>query len=297
MKGAKNQERESELSYEENTYTNMGDLHLKRIKKASKAKGIPAAKNTQYRVMLILGVLLILVFIILVTLMTFLFISYKRVGEEMSQMRNGSLSREVESIQASVRNLEKVQTASNSLSSDVQSIQASVRNLEKVQTATTFLSSDIQRILGFLGKVTEELQKMKNSSNPLCSEGWSHYGLSCYYLSSDKKPWNDAKKDCENKEAHLVVINGEEEMNFLRGITNNQLFWIGLTDADGTWSFVDGTSYDMAPKFWIKGQPDDYKGHGLGGGEDCAALESGYEWNDRHCSEGIKYICEKKVTF
>ncbi|XP_077330046.1 C-type lectin domain family 10 member A-like isoform X3 [Lithobates pipiens] len=273
MKGAKNLEREPELSYEENTYTNMGDLHLKRIKKASKAKGIPAAKNTQYRVMLILGVLLILVFIILVTLMTFLFISYKRVGEEMSQMRNDSLS------------------------SDVQSIQASVRNLEKVQTATTFLSSDIQRILGFLGKVTEELQKMKNSSNPLCSEGWSHYGLSCYYLSSDKKPWNDAKKDCENKEAHLVVINGEEEMNFLRGITNNQLFWIGLTDADGTWSFVDGTSYDMAPKFWIKGQPDDYKGHGLGGGEDCAALESGYEWNDRHCSEGIKYICEKKVTF
>ncbi|PIO28251.1 hypothetical protein AB205_0202090 [Aquarana catesbeiana] len=159
-------------------------------------------------------------------------IKYKSVGEEMSQMRNDSLS------------------------SDVQSIRGAVRNLEKVQTASTSFSSDIQRILGFLGKVAEELQKTKRawtpqtssstvrpgrrgqvgdagyeeaagwnraksspgsrtetgSSNPLCSEGWNHYGLSCYYFSSDKKTWNASKKDCEDKEAHLVVINGKEEM-------------------------------------------------------------------------------------
>ncbi|PIO30443.1 hypothetical protein AB205_0157960, partial [Aquarana catesbeiana] len=74
-----------------------------------------------------------------------------------------------------------------------------------------YYSSDSQRIMELLGKVAEEVQKMKNSSNPLCSEGWRHYGLSCYYFSSDTIPWIASKKACEDKNAHLVVINGEGE--------------------------------------------------------------------------------------
>ncbi|XP_077327876.1 C-type lectin domain family 10 member A-like [Lithobates pipiens] len=282
-------QRESGRFYEENMYGNMGDLELKRMKNPSTAEEIPATKNTQYRVIPILGVLLMLAFITLVILTTLLFISYKRVGEEMSQMRNGSLSSEVQSIQASVKNLEKVQTAINS---DVK------YNLTDEVTAS--FSSDIQKIWGFLEKVTEELQKMKNSSNTLCSEGWRYYGLTCYYLSSDSIPWNASKKECENKEAHLVVINGEAEMKFLHGIANEQTFWIGLTEEDGTWRWVDGTSYDITPKFWGETQPDDWKDHGFKGGEDgedCATLRKTYDWNDRHCSENINYICEKKMTF
>ncbi|XP_073480045.1 C-type lectin domain family 10 member A-like [Aquarana catesbeiana] len=289
MKRNKEIEMMSGGSFEENAYANVDDFNLKRKKNAPKAKEIAAAKNTQYRLILILGILLILVFITLVTLTTFLFISYKSISEEMSQMRNDSLSSEVQSIWGAVRNLEKVQTASNS---DVK------YNLTYEVMAS--FSSDIQRILGFLGKVAEELQKMKSSSNPLCSERWNHYGLSCYYLSSDTKPWNASKKDCENKKSHLVVINSEEEMNFLRGIANKQFFWIGLTDADGTWRWVDGTSYDITPKFWGNTQPDDWKGHNFKGGEkgeDCAMVRDGIEWNDLHCSETIKYICEKKITF
>ncbi|XP_077327202.1 asialoglycoprotein receptor 2-like [Lithobates pipiens] len=241
-----------------NTYANMGDLHLKRMKNASTAKEIPAAKNTHHRVILILGILL-------------MFISC-------------SHSSEVQSIRRAVRNLEEVQTAINY-----------DENPNLPYEVMASFSSEIQRILEFMGKMAEELYK--NSSNPLCSEGWSHYGLSCYYLSSDRKLWNNAKEDCENKEAHLVVINGQEEMNFLLGITNKQTFWIGLTDADGTWRWVDGTSYDITPKFWIEGQPDDWQGHGFGGGEDCAVIRDGRGWNDGHCSEIIKYICEKKMTF
>ncbi|XP_018430184.1 PREDICTED: asialoglycoprotein receptor 1-like, partial [Nanorana parkeri] len=86
------------------------------------------------------------------------------------------------------------------------------------------------------------------SADPICSTGWTQYGLSCYYLSSDSKPWNASKKECEDRKAHLVVINDEGEMNFLRGISEVNGVWIGLTDADGTWRWVDGTSYDKTPK-------------------------------------------------
>ncbi|XP_040198100.1 CD209 antigen-like protein C [Rana temporaria] len=70
----------------------MSDRHLRRTRNASTDTKIPAAKNTQHRVILILGVLLILTFITLVILTSFLFISNRIIGEEMSQMRNGNSS-------------------------------------------------------------------------------------------------------------------------------------------------------------------------------------------------------------
>ncbi|XP_073479349.1 C-type lectin domain family 10 member A-like [Aquarana catesbeiana] len=216
---------------------------------------IPAARSTKYRVILILGVLLILAFLVVVILVSLLFIDYKSTQKEILQMKNDS-----------------------ALKKGISDLQKSVANM----------TDDLNKI---------KLIKNKGPSYPLCSEGWNHYGLSCYYFSSDKKPWIASKKECEDKEAHLVVINSEEEMKFLRGFANKQTFWIGLTDADGTWKWVDGTPYDITPKFWGNTQPDDWKGHGLGGGEDCATLSDGYDWNDLQCSSKIKYICEKKMTF
>ncbi|XP_073474312.1 asialoglycoprotein receptor 1-like [Aquarana catesbeiana] len=173
---------------------------------------------------------------------------------------------------------------------------------KKIINKDSGLTKDVSDLQKSVANITDDLNKIKliinkGSSNPLCSEGWRHYGLSCYYLSSDSKPWNASKKECEDRKARLVVINSEEEMNFLRGIANKQTFWIGLTDADGTWRWVDGTSYDITPKFWEQNQPDDWTGHGLGGGEDCAALKYGNDWNDAPCSEKVheKYICEKII--
>ncbi|XP_073479350.1 C-type lectin domain family 10 member A-like [Aquarana catesbeiana] len=223
---------------------------------------IPAARSRKHQVILILGVLLILVFIIVVTLMSFLFIYYKSFQKEMLQMKTDS---------------------------DVK------HNL--TDRTIAYYSSDNQWIMELLGKVAEDLQNMKNSSDPLCSEGWRRYGLSCYYFSSSSQPWNVSKKDCEDMEAHLIVINSEGEMNFLCSIAKGKFLWIGLTDQDGTWTWVDGTPYDILPKFWGKGQPDDYKGHGYGGGEDCAALRPTNDWNDGHCSRKYPYVCEKKILF
>ncbi|XP_073480464.1 C-type lectin domain family 10 member A-like [Aquarana catesbeiana] len=262
MRGAEKLEMETDQLCEDNVYTKTCDRDIWRMRNTSTAKEIPAARSRKHRVILILGVLLILAFITVVTLISFLFIYYKSLQKEMLQMKNDS---------------------------DVK------HNL--TDRIMAYYSSDNRRIMELLGKVSEDLQNMKSSSNPLCSEGWRHYGPSCYYLSSGSKPWNTSNKECENKEAHLVVINSEEEMNFLRGIANKEFFWIGLTDADGTWRWVDGTPYDITPKFWGEDQPDDWEDHGLGGGEDCAALRYGYDWNDAHCSEKVKYICEKKMTF
>ncbi|XP_077327799.1 asialoglycoprotein receptor 1-like isoform X2 [Lithobates pipiens] len=157
------------------------------------------------------------------------------------------------------------------------------------------ISDEIQRILGGLARLTEEIRKGNGSADPLCEIGWRHYGLSCYYFSQRGRSWENAKKDCEKRKAHLVVINGEQENNFLYDFTQTQTAWIGLTDAEGSWKWVDGTSYDVTPKFWQPDQPDNWFGHGLEGGEDCAQVKHSNGWNDDHCSRIFPYICEKKM--
>ncbi|XP_077330027.1 C-type lectin domain family 10 member A-like [Lithobates pipiens] len=263
MRGAQKLEMERDQLCEDNEYTSTCDRDIWRMRNTSTAKESLSDRSTKHRVILILGVLLILAFITVVIIMSCLFSYYKSFQTEMLQMKNDS---------------------------DMK------HNLTDL--IMDYYSRDNQRIMELLGKVAEDLQNMKNSSDPLCSKGWMRYGISCYYFSSNSRPWNVSKKDCEEREAHLIVINSEGEMNFLRGIANKRFVWLGLTDLDGTWKWVDGTPYEVTPKFWEEGQPDNWMGHGYGGGEDCAVLRpSSNEWNDGHCSPNFSYVCEKKIIF
>ncbi|XP_077327146.1 asialoglycoprotein receptor 1-like [Lithobates pipiens] len=289
----------------------MDDLEIRRMKNTENIKEIPTNRSTNHRLILTLWILLIVALLIVVILTSLLFTYYKslsgiqshlenndkHIREEISQM-NGSLSSDVQSILAAVRDLEQVQKSNYS------AMKTTVTDLENEllmkHTSTyiyiAFLYSEIQRMLGVLGKVTEEVQKTKSSLNLTCSTGWTHYGLSCYYVSSDTQPWNVSKKECEDLNAQLVVINSEGEMNYVRGISQGITdIWIGLTDADGTWKWVDGTPYDITPDFWENSQPDNWMGHGLGGGEDCVVSRHANKWNDCHCSLSCRYICEKKI--
>lgn len=170
---------------------------------------------------------------------------------------------------------------------------------EKILTAIMregSLESDIQRVLSEVEKLADTI---KNKDGPdtqdnVCGPKWKHYGGSCYYVSRYFKSWSDGKKHCEDLEAHLVVISSKEEQDEVNTLTKGVSTWIGLTEVDGEWKWVDGTSYDSSPTFWDDEQPDDWYGHDLGGGEDCALIHYGDSWNDSHCSLKSQYICEKK---
>uniref|UniRef100_A0A3Q3N3Q5 C-type lectin domain-containing protein n=1 Tax=Mastacembelus armatus TaxID=205130 RepID=A0A3Q3N3Q5_9TELE len=44
-----------------------------------------------------------------------------------------------------------------------------------------------------------------------CPEGWTRFGCSCYFKSTEKKWWYESRTDCRNKGADLVSINSKEE--------------------------------------------------------------------------------------
>ncbi|XP_073480447.1 hepatic lectin-like [Aquarana catesbeiana] len=124
----------------------------------------------------------------------------------------------------------------------------------------------------------------------LCGKDWTFYKLSCYYKSTIKTSWNSAKEGCEKKMSHLVIINGDGEMNFLRTFTQKESPWVGLNKTEpNKWQWVDGTVLNTI-EFWQNGQPDNKKGI-----EDCAQFREGDGLNDVDCSATKPYICEKEL--
>ncbi|XP_077327633.1 asialoglycoprotein receptor 1-like isoform X2 [Lithobates pipiens] len=158
-------------------------------------------------------------------------------------------------------------------------------------------SSDNQRILSAVVKMkAKKMQKRNGTVDPLCGEDWIHYGFSCYFMSWNVRSWENAKTYCENKKAHLVVINGEDEMNFLGNISHISGWWIGLRPFDGTWSWVDGTPYETTPKFWKEGELSSVYSSQVYGWDYCAHYGDEGEWESRICSWAGPYMCEKKIS-
>ncbi|XP_039193796.1 asialoglycoprotein receptor 1-like isoform X2 [Crotalus tigris] len=134
--------------------------------------------------------------------------------------------------------------------------------------------------------------KSNGSKSGCCPRGWLTFHSSCYWTTQSRTSWQGAKKDCEEKKSHLVIINSAEEKAFVKNNRRGDDTWIGLTDESGSWIWVDGSSYTIDPKDWAIGQPDHWYGHGLGGGEDCAHMTRGGQWNDNHCSRSFTWVCE-----
>ncbi|XP_041790155.1 CD209 antigen-like protein E isoform X2 [Chelmon rostratus] len=126
-----------------------------------------------------------------------------------------------------------------------------------------------------------------------CPQGWMMFGSSCYYISSQRRSWDDSRQDCVQRDADLVIIDSREEQAFLTGFT--MATWVGMTDREeeGTWVWVDGTPVNKDGLQWALGQPDS-----AFGGEDCGDLRTMIDFiglNDFNCSARNQWICEKTL--
>ncbi|XP_053103384.1 collectin-12 isoform X1 [Hemicordylus capensis] len=128
-----------------------------------------------------------------------------------------------------------------------------------------------------------------------CPVYWKNFSDNCYYFSSERAIFEDAKVFCEEKSSHLVFINSKEEQQWLKKqVIAKGSFWIGLTDSakEDEWRWLDGTLPEYVN--WSAGQPDNWQ-HGHGPGEDCAGLIHAGLWNDFHCEDVNNFICEQEM--
>uniref|UniRef100_A0A674N8C1 C-type lectin domain-containing protein n=1 Tax=Takifugu rubripes TaxID=31033 RepID=A0A674N8C1_TAKRU len=134
-----------------------------------------------------------------------------------------------------------------------------------------------------------------------CPDGWKGFEGQCYYFSNNTLDFEKAREQCQQQGADLVKVSSKEEQKFLAAavapmITNNDRFWIGLTDSEkeGQWLWMDRSPLEERFDYH---EPDDWKKEDPENGEDCATLgeRSGkaYCWYDRTCKYPLRSICEK----
>ncbi|PIK59577.1 hypothetical protein BSL78_03495 [Apostichopus japonicus] len=108
----------------------------------------------------------------------------------------------------------------------------------------------------------------------------------CYKLGFHAMSWDNARADCQSSPGgELMVINDDDEYDFIVGAAGDIEWWMGLYDKgqEGAWRWVDCSDKDNSG--WFPGEPDDY------GKQDCGYLQEGffYDWQ---CEAAFPYVCE-----
>ncbi|KAM6038293.1 C-type lectin domain family 4 member G-like isoform 2-T2 [Chlamydotis macqueenii] len=143
-----------------------------------------------------------------------------------------------------------------------------------------------------LARLDAALEAVRNLSVicMICPADWQPFAKACYLFSTTTKPWLDARDYCASFNAHLAIVDTEQENEFLANhATENRVFWLGLTDMhnEGHWQWVDDRSLSLS--FWNQGEPNNVGEQG----ENCAIVYSNGGWNDIGCSNPEAWICER----
>ncbi|XP_077574552.1 uncharacterized protein LOC144197789 [Stigmatopora nigra] len=160
------------------------------------------------------------------------------------------------------------------------------RDLDKVKI--TNMGAEINKLRIEVSTLNATL---KATPNKVCPSGWKKFETSCYLTSTSKKTWYLSRNNCQSKGADLVIINSNDEKEFVNGLLSGATEgWIGLTDdgVEGHWKWVDGTPLTLS--FWADDQPNSFDGD-----QDCVEFwhrSSGGKWNDSKCSSKKHWVCE-----
>ncbi|XP_030741571.1 C-type lectin domain family 4 member C [Echinops telfairi] len=137
-----------------------------------------------------------------------------------------------------------------------------------------------------------EGEELQGTQLYCCPNFWSLFQSSCYFLSTELKTWTASERHCSALGAHLMVINTENEQQFiLQKLDTAFAYYVGLSDPEEKhqWQWVDQSPYNESVTFWHPGEPNNHK-------ECCVMLNSrngNWGWNDVHCDVPQMSICEK----
>ncbi|KAG9260034.1 asialoglycoprotein receptor 1-like [Astyanax mexicanus] len=244
--------------------------------------------------------------------------SYKNLTEERDQLKNSNkdLTEERDQLKKLTEERDQLKNSTKDLIEERNQLKNSNKDLteerDQLKISNKNLTEERDQLEISYQTLTGERDQLKNRAKDLTEENlilqskydhllqqieWKKFGSSFYFFSTEQKTWSDARKDCRERGADLVIINNVEEQKFLIDQEKQKNdFWIGLTDqyTESVWKWVDGQK--LTHKFWKPNEPNN-----AGGQENCAAFSAPGEsflwaWNDLPCSETENWVCELNFT-
>ncbi|XP_065139517.1 CD209 antigen-like protein C [Paramisgurnus dabryanus] len=161
---------------------------------------------------------------------------------------------------------------------------------KQLLTKYTSMTDERDELIAKYNIITEQNEQLNQEKKELrrhFNGGWIYYQSTLYYISSEKKSWDESRRYCRERGADLIIINNGEEHDFFQKMSGTEYVWIGLSDSDeeGRWKWVDGSTLNS--NFWHTGDPN-------GGRKENCALKHSSLWADYPCNDAYKCICEKK---
>ena len=123
----------------------------------------------------------------------------------------------------------------------------------------------------------------QRSSKLPCPHGWKHvveYGKCLFPTLS--LTWHGAEKYCESLGAHLMSVNGKDDIEIAHKMINTD-FWVGLYKSvntkENTWKFVNNETLTWLP--W-----------GSLGNSECVHANTDSVHSDRECETSYPGMCQ-----
>ncbi|XP_023579200.1 asialoglycoprotein receptor 2 isoform X2 [Octodon degus] len=164
---------------------------------------------------------------------------------------------------------------------------------KELQTDHATLNLHLKHFPVDLRTLTCQMVFLQSNGTECCPINWVEHEGNCYWFSRVGMTWPEARQYCQLERAHLVVINSWNEQKFITQHTGPFHTWIGLTNSEGSWKWVDGTAYRHSYMNWAFSRPENWgRGREVGGGEDCAEILSNGYWNGNNCQQVNRWVCE-----
>ncbi|XP_069058030.1 killer cell lectin-like receptor subfamily F member 1 isoform X2 [Pleurodeles waltl] len=121
----------------------------------------------------------------------------------------------------------------------------------------------------------------------MCPYNWMVFREGCYFISEELKSWTSSEEYCVSRQSHLLLIDDEEEMNFIEAKgTSKSFFWIGLqiNGSRPEWTWLNGSTLqkDRIPT-------------NIGEAVSSCASYNKKKMYSVKCNDTHKWICEKKA--